>query len=87
MKKLTPLQAIRQNCLECSGNSASEVKLCTRSECPLYPFRLGKHPCRQGMGSVGNFKTKNAQATQPLTVRDEAKNAHSTAEKNTPNEY
>ena len=79
MKKLTPLRAIRQNCLECCGNSANEVKQCGRSDCPLYLFRLGKNPCRQGIGSVGNFTTKNVQAIKPLTGRDEVANAHSAA--------
>lgn len=42
-----PVKAIRAFCLECSGDSAAEVKSCPRTECPLYPFRLGKNPYRQ----------------------------------------
>lgn len=42
-----PVKAIRAFCLECSGDSPSEVKSCPRSECPLYPFRFGKNPYRQ----------------------------------------
>jgi len=87
MKKITPLRAIRQNCLECSGNSANEVKRCTRSDCPLYPFRFGKNPWRKGIGSVGNFVKKTALDTKPLTGRDGAENAHSTAERKAQNEY
>ena len=41
-----PVKAIRKNCLECCGDSANEVKLCPATECPLYPFRLGKNPYR-----------------------------------------
>ena len=44
MKKLTPIKAIRQKCLDCSGWQASEVKLCTMVECTLYPYRMGKRP-------------------------------------------
>jgi len=44
MKKLTPLRAIRAKCLECSGDSAREVRLCEITECPLYLYRLGKRP-------------------------------------------
>ena len=42
-----PVKAIRAFCLECSGDSTSEVKWCPREVCPLYPFRLGKNPYRQ----------------------------------------
>ncbi|WP_417798921.1 hypothetical protein [Terasakiella pusilla] len=42
--KTSPLKAIRQNCIECSGGSKHEVKLCTVEHCPLYPFRLGRNP-------------------------------------------
>jgi hypothetical protein len=38
---LTPMKAIRAKCLDCSGGNATEVKLCTCQDCPLYPFRLG----------------------------------------------
>ena len=87
MKKLTPLGAIRQNCLDCSGGSATEVKSCTRSDCPLYTFRFGKNPQRKGVGSVGNFSNRIAQATKPLTDKVEAGNAHSTEGINPTNEF
>lgn len=41
-KKLTPLQAIRQNCMECSGFQYSVVADCHIIHCPLWPFRSGK---------------------------------------------
>lgn len=40
----TPLKAIRAKCLDCSGNSVTEVKLCPIKNCPLYPYRSGKNP-------------------------------------------
>ena len=39
---VTPLKAIRSYCLQCSGNSASEVKSCFLADCPLFGYRLGK---------------------------------------------
>lgn len=39
----SPLQRIRQYCLECCG-SAHEVKLCPVEKCPLYPMRFGHNP-------------------------------------------
>ena len=45
--ELTPLKAVRAKCIDCSGGSIHEVKLCVIPECPLYPFRLGKNPYRK----------------------------------------
>ncbi len=43
-KILTPLKAIRKNCVECMGGSSLEVKLCSLGDCSLYPYRFGKYP-------------------------------------------
>jgi hypothetical protein len=43
----TGLKAIKRYCLDCSGNSRSEVRACRNFGCPLHPFRLGKNPNRQ----------------------------------------
>lgn len=32
--------AIRSFCLECVGYLQDEVKLCTDTDCPLFPYRL-----------------------------------------------
>lgn len=44
MAKRTPLKAIRAKCLECSCDSAHEVRMCSITECPLYEYRLGHRP-------------------------------------------
>lgn len=41
---MTPLQAIKQWCYECSGENRAEVDRCTKPTCPLYPFRKGHNP-------------------------------------------
>jgi len=41
---LTPLRAIRLQCLECLAYSAKEVRNCTNKHCSLYPYRLGRNP-------------------------------------------
>ena len=48
---LTPIQAIRKHCLECSSGSSHEVKNCVITNCPLYPYRFGKNPQRKGIGN------------------------------------
>ena len=45
--QLTPIKAIRYNCIECMGFQASEVELCTSPLCPLFPFRMGVIPRRK----------------------------------------
>ena len=46
---LTPVGAIRAFCLECVGWQAQEVRECTDELCPLFPFRMGRNPSRQGI--------------------------------------
>jgi hypothetical protein len=48
--RLTPIKAIRANCLDCMGGSSKEVRLCNRPECFLFPYRLGKNPARARKG-------------------------------------
>lgn len=43
-KITSPVKAIRAKCLDCCGDSATEVKLCVSKNCVLYPFRFGKNP-------------------------------------------
>jgi hypothetical protein len=47
-----PLKQIRAFCLDCVDGPQS-VRLCTGSDCPLWPYRFGKHPKRviREMGS------------------------------------
>jgi hypothetical protein len=42
-----PVKAIRAHCIDCSGGSLKEVSVCPMTECPLYPFRLGKNTFRK----------------------------------------
>ena len=37
-------KAIRAKCLDCSGNSANNVKYCPCSDCSLFPYRFGEEP-------------------------------------------
>jgi len=44
-KRITPLRAIREKCLDCTLGSANEVSLCPmENSCSLWPFRFGKNP-------------------------------------------
>ncbi len=52
---LTPIKAIRYQCIECMGFSAFEVKKCTSPLCSLYPYRDGHDPERKGIGNKFAF--------------------------------
>ncbi len=42
---MTPIKAIRHNCLECCCGSAHEVARCTLGhKCALWPYRFGCRP-------------------------------------------
>ncbi len=41
--KMSPLKAIRMNCLECEGGPKG-VRECITTGCPLHEFRLGHRP-------------------------------------------
>ena len=56
---LTPIQAIRKNCLDCSGGSVKDVRECIIKECPLYDFRLGTNPRRKGINRKKEVVNKN----------------------------
>lgn len=44
-KYLTPIQAIKQKCkVWCCVGDTKSWKYCTITNCPLYPYRLGKRP-------------------------------------------
>ncbi len=57
----SPLRAIRKYCLACSGKSQKEVTFCVIPDCALFPFRFGRNPHRQGVGSLSNLRPAKAR--------------------------
>ncbi|NLE11733.1 MAG: hypothetical protein GX630_09510 [Actinobacteria bacterium] len=41
---LTPVAAIRANCLECCCGSAKAVRDCELASCRVHPYRMGRRP-------------------------------------------
>ena len=58
---LTPVKAIRAKCLECSNHHLKDIRGCLVTDCPLFPYRLGKNPNRKG---IGNLKGRFTRKTQ-----------------------
>ena len=42
--EMSPVKAIRANCVACMGGSERTVRDCAAAKCPLWPFRMGKNP-------------------------------------------
>lgn len=60
---LTPIQAIRQMCRQCTGNQLKQIRDCTITDCPLYEFRMGKNPRRKNIGGRKPVQTKNPNSS------------------------
>lgn len=45
-KRLTRKEAIKSKCLDCSCGKREEVRRCTLTSCPLWPYRTGKEQQR-----------------------------------------
>lgn len=75
----TPLKAVRAKCLDCSGNSVTEVKLCPIKNCPLYPYRHGKNPKIKkrelSEEQKAAFKERLAEARKKRRKSDELSNS------------
>lgn len=56
VERITRAKAIRLKCLDCSGGSTKEVRLCAIKSCALYRFRMGKEDHDQLYQETFNFK-------------------------------
>jgi len=52
------VKLIRAYCLECMGKSREAVARCASEFCPLYPYRFGTNPEREGKGGAGFLKNR-----------------------------
>ncbi len=57
----TPLKAIRKKCLDCTCDHPKEIRLCTIIDCALYPYRMGKRPNNETLGTLKAFYEKNRE--------------------------
>jgi hypothetical protein len=60
----TVLQAIKQRCLDCSGNSKAEVRNCRHITCELHAFRFGRNPNRR----LGPDQRRSAAARRKANI-------------------
>ena len=68
-KHKTPIKSIRAYCIDCSGGSYKEVKLCTVKNCPLYPYRMGRRPSQTTLDTMNEFYSENTDPAQGFTPK------------------
>ena len=73
-KRLSPIKAIRQHCIGCSGGSKKEVKLCTIKDCHLYPYRLGTNPNRKSRMLTDDEKKEKVEILRKARMLKDNKN-------------
>ena len=67
-RKISPLQAIRQQCRACYGFASSvvsDIDGCPSEMCPLYPFRLGRDPGRRVTEKQREARRRNGLQQAP----------------------
>jgi hypothetical protein len=77
-KSMSPMQAIRRKCLDCSGGQSVEVKLCEAVACPLWPFRAGRHPYTKSRvqeaiseeGTSGGTQIAETPSSSPIGLQE-----------------
>ena len=56
-KKMTPVKVIRAMCLKCASGPKA-VRECTDPDCPAFPYRMGTHPGRKGIGGRPSLRNE-----------------------------
>ena len=72
--RVTRGKAIRLKCLDCCAGYSAEVKSCSITTCPLFPFRMGVAipEFRKKRGQRSRFKNDNTSRDKSIT--ENAKN-------------
>ena len=74
LEAMSPMEAIRAKCLDCTAGSAHEVRCCVAMACPSWPFRMGKNPWRvpateaQREASRRNAAKMRGAASNPVKI-------------------
>ena len=64
-RRQSPLRAIREKCIDCSGGSPAEARRCEATACPLWPFRAGRHPWLRSRGKPP-FNTESFEQDEAI---------------------
>jgi hypothetical protein len=69
-KAMSPMEAIRARCLDCSAGSPVEVRFCAHAKCPSWPFRMGKNPWRAPLSEAQLEARRESAARMARAVKN-----------------
>ena len=69
--RMSAQQALRLRCIDCSGASAAEVRLCTHVQCPAWPFRMGQSPWRPPASEAQLAQVKTLAARRAVAAANQ----------------
>ena len=67
-KVLTPVAAIRAQCLVCAKGKVRVVRKCVKQDCPLFQYRFGRNPARKGIGGPRRISIPETEQKPALRV-------------------
>ena len=69
-QRMSPLRALRLRCVDCSGDSVAEVRLCTAVTCPAWPFQMGANPWRAPASEARRENGRRIGARMPRGAKN-----------------
>ena len=70
-----PMKAIRAKCIDCMCGQINEIPLCPGTDCPLWPFRMGKNPYRKPRQYSEEQLTRLRESAMEMAAKRKEKNA------------
>ena len=60
----TPIQTIRDKCLDCCSYQPKEVRLCPALGCSNWAYRMGKRPSKETLKTLEDYYSKNPKPSE-----------------------
>jgi hypothetical protein len=68
---MSPLKALRLRCIDCYGGSLKSVRGCTSTDCPSWPFRMGRNPWRAPASEERKQRACDLAARRPRAAKNQ----------------
>jgi hypothetical protein len=68
---MSPLKALRLRCIDCYGGSLKSVRGCTSTDCPSWPFRMGRNPWRAPASEERKQRARDLAARRPRAAKNQ----------------
>jgi hypothetical protein len=68
---MSPLKALRLRCIDCYGGSLKSVRGCTSTDCPSWPFRMGRNPWRAPVSEERRQPGRELAARRPRGAKNQ----------------